>query len=165
MEDEAPPESLLPYDVWMEESLRHVVLKALGFAAGNGLPGKHHFYITFRTDIPGVTVPDRLREKYPHEMTIVLQHQFSNLHVDHAARSFGVSLSFGGIPANLSIPVDAVSAFADPSIQYALRFRVDAPEPAPQAAPPPEPPATDAEQPASDAPQVVSLDAFRKRRE
>ena len=163
-DDNTAQDSLLPYDVWMEESLRHVVIKALGFIRANGLPGKHHFYVTFRTDFPGVVIPARLREKYPQEMTIVLQHQFHDLVVDNAARYFGVTLSFGGVPSALTVPLDAVSAFVDPSIQYGLRFKVDMPEvpPVPEvAAPAPAPSA-----PAGDAtPQVVSLDAFRKRRE
>jgi hypothetical protein len=164
MEDDAQgsPDSLLPYDEWMEDSLRHVVVRALRFAANEGLPGNHHFYITFRTDYPGVVIPNRLREKYPEEMTIVLQHQFSDLYVDEAARVFGVTLSFGGIASPLTIMLDAVSGFVDPSIQYGLRFRVHAvePEAAPEAEPPP--PATP---PADATPQVVSLDAFRKRKD
>lgn len=169
MEDDTPgaPDSLLPYDEWMEDSLRHVVVRALRFAAHEGLPGNHHFYITFRTDYPGVVIPNRLREKYPHEMTIVLQHQFSDLYVDEPARLFGVTLSFGGIASPLTVPLDAVSGFVDPSIQYGLRFRVHQPaatEAEAEAAVAEEPPAEPA--PAADAtPQVVSLDAFRKRRD
>ncbi len=177
MEDESGPaaDSQLPYDSWMEESLRHVVIRALLHAAEFGLPGAHHFYITFRTDYPGVQIPSRLTQKYPQEMTIVLQHQFRDLVVDKEARRFGVTLSFGGVSAALSIPLDAVSAFVDPSIQYGLRFRVNMPEPAAQAAP--EPPAATvvekvgreklADKPAEaeTKPQVVSLDAFRKRRD
>jgi hypothetical protein len=171
MEDDgAVPESLLPYDQWMEDSLRHVVLTALGFVAANGLPGNHHFYVTFATRYPGVVIPARLLEKYPQEMTIVLQHQFEDLHVDRAARIFGVTLSFGGIASALTVPLEAVSAFVDPSIQYGLRFKVQMPEaPAAVAAAPKRGAETEAA-PAQDqadtvAPQVVSLDAFRKRRE
>lgn len=170
MEDDTngAPDSLLPYDEWMEDSLRHVVVRALRFAAHEGLPGNHHFYITFRTDYPGVAIPTRLREKYPEEMTIVLQHQFSDLYVDEPARVFGVTLSFGGIASPLTVPLDAVSGFVDPSIQYGLRFRV---HPVAAEAVPAVPPAA-AATPAADtpveaetAPQVVSLDAFRKRKE
>ena len=161
MEDDTPPpDSLLPYDEWMEESLRHVVVRAVRYAATVGLPGKHHFYITFRTDYPGTILPTRLREKYPQEMTIVLQHQFRDLIVDEAARTISVTLSFGGVSADLLVPLDAISAFVDPSIQYGLRFTVRMPEP--EAAPPaalPEPEKPDA------TPQVVSLDAFRKRKD
>ena len=92
MEDDTPPaDSLLPYDEWMEESLRHVIVRAVRHAATVGLPGKHHFYITFRTDYPGVTIPARLREKYPQEMTIVLQHQFRDLTADEATRAGSAS--------------------------------------------------------------------------
>ena len=163
MEDDgAPQDSLLPYDVWMEESLRYVVMRALTFAASYELPGKHHYYITFRTDFPGVTMPQRLREKYPQEMTIVLQHQFRDLHVDVPGRVFGVTLSFGGVASPLTVPLDAVSAFVDPSIQYGLRFKVEMPEMTPAPEPAPVPPPV----PAGEAgPQVVSLDAFRKRRD
>ncbi len=162
MEDDTnqAPDSLLPYDAWMEDSLRYVVLRALEHVLEHGLPGNHHFYITFRTDFPGVQLPSRLLQKYPQEMTIVLQHQYRDLVVDAASRSFGVTLSFGSVPAALTIPLAAVTAFVDPSIQYGLRFRVDLPEPAPQ----PEAAAAPAAD-AAPAPQVVSLDAFRKRRD
>ncbi len=163
MEDETgtAAESLLPYDEWMEESLRGVVLRAVNHAATEGLPGNHHFYITFRTDYPGVVLPARLLEKYPQEMTIVLQHQFRDLMADERTRLLGVTLSFGGVSSTLTIPLDAVTAFVDPSIQYGLRFRVKMPDapPAPEPEAAPEPPAEDT------APQVVSLDAFRKRRD
>ena len=154
----APPDSLMPYDRWMEDAMRQVVVSALSHAAAEGLPGQHHFYLTFRTDYPGVVIPARLRAKYPQEMTIVLQHQFDNLLVDEAGRSFSVSLSFGGVRSPLTVPLDAVSAFADPHVQFGLRFGVVAP-PAPVAAlAPPEPVS-------GDIPQVVSLDAFRRRKD
>ncbi len=79
---EQPPESLLPYDEWTEDALRHVMVQALHYAAEHGLPGGHHFYLTFRTDHPDTVVPARLRAQYPQEMTIVLQHQFWDLLVD-----------------------------------------------------------------------------------
>jgi hypothetical protein len=166
-DDEGPgpvPESLLPYGEWTEEALRHVVVRALEYAAANGLTGGHHFYVTFRTDFPGVSVPTRLSAQYPQEMTIVLQHQFWDLKVDEAEGRFSVALSFGGVPATLVIPFSAILAFADPQVQYGLRF-----------SPPPAPPqqealadaaeamAPDAEAPPAEAPQVVSLDAFRRR--
>jgi len=160
-----PPESLLPYDDWMEQSLRLVVLHALAHAQAQGLPGEHHFYITFRTDHPGVVIPPRLRAQYPQEMTIVLQHQFEQLTVDPEGALFSVRLSFGNVPATLAIPLAAVTGFADPYVRFALQFRPaatpqqDAPEPeaeAPAADEPPDP--TPAEEP-----QVVSLDAFRRR--
>src|ERR1035437_3450434 len=104
-----PPESLLPYDVWTEASLRLVVVRALQHAAEHGLPGEHHFYLTFRTDYPGVSLPPRLTAQYPQEMTIVLQHQFGDLGVDEAAGVLTVGLSFGGVPSMLRIPLAGVT--------------------------------------------------------
>ncbi|MGC8531986.1 MAG: SspB family protein [Acidiphilium sp.] len=163
-DDDVPMESLLPYDAWASEALRAVVLTALDHAAQHGLPGNHHFYVTFRTDYPGVTVPDRLRERYPTEMTIVLQHQYRDLWVDFAAKRFSVTLSFGGIPSTLEIPVEAVTGFADPEVQFGLQFIVTPPaiaasEPAPPSAPEVEP----SEAPEAGSAPVVSLDAFRRR--
>jgi hypothetical protein len=157
------PDSLLPYDQWMEEAMRGVVSRALAHVAAEGLPGKHHFYITFRTDYPGVVIPPRLLAKYPEEMTIVLQHQYDRLHVDDAAKFFGVSLSFGGILSPLTIPFAAISAFVDPHVQYGLRFNVSRPKQIP--APVPEPPQAAPVQTSEETPQVVSLDAFRRRRD
>ncbi len=121
-EAEAGPKSLLPYDAWMEDAMRQVVVRALTFAAREGLPGGHHFYVTFQTDHPGVAIPKRLLAQYPQEMTIVLQHQFWDLKVDEAERIVSVGLSFGGVPSQLVVPFDAISAFADPEVQYGLRF-------------------------------------------
>src|SRR5688572_10054317 len=100
----APTESLLPYAQWTEEALRAVVQDALIHVGKHGLPGDHHFYLTFRTDHPGVSIPGHLRARYPKEMTIVLQHRFWDLAVDKAADSFSVGLSFGGVPSMLSVP-------------------------------------------------------------
>ena len=90
-------------------------------AARDGLPGDHHFYVSFRTDRPGVVIPARLLAQYPHEMTIVLQHQFWDLGVDEASGSFSVGLSFGGIPSTLTVPLRHLTAFADPHVQFGLR--------------------------------------------
>jgi hypothetical protein len=160
--DNQLPESLLPYDEWTETALRQVMLRALQYAAEHGLPGEHHFYLTFRTDFPGVLLPTRLKAQYPREMTIVLQHQFWDLAVDEAAGLLSVGLSFGGVPSTLSIPLAAVSAFADPYVRYGLRFRVEVPpEPEPEALPEP---VAGPEAAAAPAPApVVSLDAFRRR--
>ncbi|MGE0225996.1 MAG: SspB family protein [Acetobacteraceae bacterium] len=178
MEDdrEQRPESLLPYEDWTEAALRQVAAQAIEFAAANGLPGGHHFYLTFRTDHPGVMIPQRLREQYPQEMTIVLQHQFWDLKLDRETRVMSVGLSFSGVPATLVIPLDAIVGFADPHIRYGLRFRPVIPEtprppvavPAPAAEQPDKPDqAEDSEADKADAPsdtpQVVSLDAFRRR--
>ena len=166
------PESLLPYDRWTEDCLRQVVVRALAHAGAEGMPGEHHFYITFRTDHPGVAIPARLRAQYPAEMTIVLQHQFWDLKVDPAAMLFSVGLSFGGVASTLRIPLSAMTAFADPFVQFGLRFRAEAvpapagllPHPAPKAVPEAVPDAApDIAAPAAEEPQVVSLDAFRRR--
>ena len=157
------PDSLLPYDTWAQEAMRGVAVRALEYAGQNGMPGEHHFYVSFRTDQPGVAIPARLKAQYPEEMTIVLQHQFWDLKVDEAAGLFSVGLSFGGVPSALVIPFAALTAFADPHAQFGLRFRAapeaaNAEEPEPELEPeaPPEP---------APKPQVVSLDAFRKRRD
>lgn len=191
----------LPYTSLVHAALRSLVQGALAHAASHGLPGEHHFYVTLRTDHPGVAIPARLKAQYPEEMTIVLQHQFWDLKVQDDA--FTVGLSFNGVPASLTVPFAAVTGFADPAMRgnpfaevalmldkdrgFALRLPAEgvapagydgqeapeasaeghqpaaaqdaAPTPADAAAPtaPAGPPADQA------APQVVSLDAFRKR--
>jgi len=172
MEDdkEQRPESLLPYEQWTETALRQVVAQAIAHVAVHGLPGNHHFYLTFRTDHPGVAIPPRLRAQYPQEMTIVLQHQFWDLKMDQEAGLISVGLSFGGVPATLVIPLDAVAGFADPHVSYGLRFQVALSDtsaekpvalvPTPEAASPAE--EARPEKPL-ETPQVVSLDAFRRR--
>lgn len=108
------------YDKLVEKSLKHVVIEALRIAADEGLPGEHHFYITFKTGHPNARVSAQLLNQYPEEMTIVLQHQFANLMV--GATYFEVDLSFGGIPQTLRIPYDAITYFADPYAKFALSF-------------------------------------------
>ncbi len=110
----------LRYDAMVEQALRNVVRRALSYAAERGLPGDHHFYISFRTNDPGVDIPAQLRSRYPNEMTIVLQHQFWGLDVGEEA--FGVTLSFSDVPERLTIPFSAISAFADPSVRFGLQF-------------------------------------------
>jgi len=163
-DQEQKPESLLPYDRWTEEALRQVVLRSLQYVIAHGLPGDHHFYLTFRTDHPGTVIPPRLRALYPQEMTVVLQHQFWDLRVDEEAGLVNVSLSFGGVPASLAIPVGSIVGFADPHVRYGLRFQPTFPEPVDEL-PEPEPEAEPAPgvEPSADQPQVVSLDAFRRR--
>jgi len=177
MEDdqEQRPESLLPYEEWIETALRQVVAQAISYVAVHGLPGGHHFYLTFRTDHPGVSIPARLRAQYPQEMTIVLQHQFWDLKLDKDAGVISVGLSFGGVPSTLVIPLEAVTSFADPQIRYGLRFHPVMPEtqggalaPATDLAPtqatdPDEATASAATEKPAEVPQVVSLDAFRRR--
>ena len=108
------------YDKLVEKSLKHVVIEALKIAADEGLPGEHHFYITFKTNHPNARVSAQLLNQYPEDMTIVLQHQFANLMV--GATYFEVDLSFGGIPQTLRIPYDAITYFADPHAKFALSF-------------------------------------------
>ncbi|MEG9505455.1 MAG: ClpXP protease specificity-enhancing factor SspB [Methylorubrum extorquens] len=113
-------EDLIRYDLLVQDALRGVVRKVLTDAAREGLSGEHHFYISFRTEAPGVRMSQRLREKYPQDMTIVLQHQFWDLGVTE--HSFEVGLSFSGVPERLLIPFDALSGFFDPSVQFGLKF-------------------------------------------
>ena len=115
-----PADSLIRYDLMVQEALRHVIKEALTLAANDGLPGEHHYYITFSTTHPGVEMPDSLRGQYPDEMTIVLQHQFWQLDVGET--KFSVTLSFSGIPQTLTVPYTAVTAFADPHVRFGLQF-------------------------------------------
>jgi hypothetical protein len=108
------------YDVLAQQALRGVVRTVLADAAKRGLPGEHHFKITFATTAPGVRLSDRMRAQYPEAMTIVLQHQFWDLTVDDDA--FEVGLSFGGITERLAVPFDAVTAFFDPAVQFGFQF-------------------------------------------
>ncbi len=164
MEDDQKqrPDSLLPYEKWIEQALRQVVAQAVEHVAAQGLPGGHHFYITFRTEYPGVELPQRVRAQYPKDMTIVLQHQFWDLAFNQETQAIQVGLSFGGVPSKLIIPLAAVVEFADPHIRYGLRFQASQ-EPPVQADPPPVEAAEPAQAKAEDAGQVVSLDAFRRR--
>ncbi len=176
------------YDILAQEALRGVVRTVLADAAKNGLPGEHHFKITFNTAAPGVRLSDRMRAQYPQSMTIVLQHQFWDLAVND--ESFEVGLSFGGVPERLAVPFEAITAFYDPAVQFGFQFEtieaaaergaagktaVEPPSPAavpaetgkpealpaPAAAKPQEPP------PAPDdggtGGEVVRLDRFRKK--
>ncbi len=162
----------LNYQALTEEALRGVVRQALSIAAERGLPGQHHFYLTFRTGYPGVQLADSLRERHPEEMTIVLQHQFWGLEVTE--RQFSVTLSFNGQHERLIVPLASVTAFVDPSVQFGLQFSV-ATAPSAAAAPvaalpakpatagaPPEPPAAADDPAAAEDGRVVALDAFRK---
>jgi uncharacterized protein len=161
-EQQTTVESLLPYEAWTQAALRHVVARALAHVSEHGLPGEHHFYITFRTDHPGVVIPPRLRAQYSREMTVVLQHQFWDLKMDEEAGLISVGLSFGGVPASLVIPLDALTAFADPAVRFGLGFEAVMEEDMP-AGPEAEVRDPDPAQPPQEGPQVVSLDAFRRR--
>jgi len=113
-------DDLIRYDLLVQDALRGVVRKVLTDAAQNGLMGEHHFYVSFRTEAPGVRISQALREKYPQDMTIVLQHQFWDLAVTEHA--FEVGLSFSVVPERLLVPFDALSGFFDPSVQFGLKF-------------------------------------------
>ncbi|HEY2891822.1 MAG TPA: ClpXP protease specificity-enhancing factor SspB [Dongiaceae bacterium] len=159
-------ESWLRYDRMVEQALRGVVRKALSEAGQRGLPGEHHFYITFHTDRPGVGIADWLHQQYPQEMTIILQHQFWDLVVDEDR--FAITLSFGGRHERLTIPFSALTAFADPSVKFGLQFEANEDElqakpPAIKATKQIEPPASDDGGDERKGADVVALDAFRKK--
>lgn len=152
----------LRYDRMVEDALRSVVRRALIHVAEHGLPGNHHFYITFRTDHAAAEIPAALRERYPGEMTIVLQHQFDALEVTDEIVS--VTLSFNGAKERLTIPFAAVTTFADPSVNFALQFQpaADSESQRDTAAEPehePEPAPAIAEV----GGKIVALDQFRKK--
>ena len=126
MTDETP-ESLIPYDEIVQEALRDVVGRVLReVEKGGGLPGGHHFYITFKTRMPGVEIPKHLAQRFPDEMTIVIQHRFWDLKVnsDH----FTVGLSFGGVASTLRVPFAAVTDFVDPAVDFSLKFQASGAE-------------------------------------
>lgn len=166
MAKEVPPQDLMHYDAMVHDALRGVVKAALKRAAApGGLPGEHHFYITFKTDAPGVSGPEDLLSKYPEEMTIVLQHQYWDLAPGETF--FVVTLKFGGEPKKLSVPYAALTRFYDPSVQFLLTFE---PAPAVETAPVPKPSkpkvVETAKEPAAaegEEPKVISLDQFRKK--
>ncbi len=127
------PDSLIPYDEIVQEALRAVVGRVLGEIerGGSELPGNHHFYITFKTGAPGVSIPAHLRERFPDEMTIVLQNKFWDLEVREDG--FTVGLSFNQIPAKLEIPFAAITAFVDPAVDFGLQFQAAVSEMEPEA--------------------------------
>jgi uncharacterized protein len=166
------------YDVLARDALRGVLRKVLTDAASHGLPGEHHFFITFVSKADGVKISSRLLAQYPEEMTIILQHQFWDLTV--LEDRFEVGLSFGGIPERLIVPFSAIKSFLDPSVKFGLQFDTSdvaevAPEnlpaaPAPSAVSVPAPAAAEAaettEEPAAPnqgGAEVVRLDRFRKK--
>ncbi len=164
MSDEAP-DSLIPYDEIVQEALRAVVGRVLGevVASGGMLPGDHHFYITFKTGAPGVVIPPHLKERFPDEMTIVLQNKFWDLNVDED--SFSVGLSFNQIPTKLVIPFAAITAFVDPAVDFGLQFQAVASEPEPHDSAENDAPASDgsAGDKAEDGSNVVTVDFGRKK--
>ncbi|HTV26630.1 MAG TPA: ClpXP protease specificity-enhancing factor SspB [Xanthobacteraceae bacterium] len=114
------PEDFIRYDLLTQTALRGVMRTVLADVAKKGLPGEHHFKITFMTTAPGVRLPERVRAQYPQTMTIILQHQFWDLTVREEA--FDVGLAFSGIPERLTVPFEAVSAFFDPAVQFGFQF-------------------------------------------
>jgi uncharacterized protein len=165
------------YDVLARDALRGVLRRVLTDAAAHGLPGEHHFFITFLSEAEGVKLSPRLLAQYPEEMTVILQHQFWDLVVSEDR--FEVGLSFGGIPERLVVPFSAIKSFFDPSVQFGLQFEpsegsTDTPAtaasassaPSVLAAAEPEPaeePATDEPARPSEGAEVVRLDRFRKK--
>ena len=155
------PDSLIPYDEIVQEALRAVVGRVLGSVAETGaLPGAHHFYITFRTGAPGVDIPQRLSDRFPDEMTIVMQHRFWDLRVDD--EKFSVGLSFNQAPAKLVIPFSAVTGFHVPAVNFALQFQVQTESHGPQDHDEAENDHPLAE-PVEDGSNVVSVDFSRKK--
>lgn len=170
------------YDILAQEALRGVMRKVLSEVMRTGLPGNHHFFITFLTGAPGVRISTRLRERYPEQMTIVLQFQYWDLKVTESG--FEVGLSFSDIPEKLEIPFSAVRGFYDPSVNFELEFDVKPPEeedgddedvlvlepeqtpvtvaPAGKKEPASDKDGEDGGEPSKSA-EVVSLDAFRKK--
>ena len=172
-------QDLMGYEAMAQEALRGVVKAALKRAAApGGLPGQHHFYITFKTHAPGVTTPPELSDRYPDEMTIVLQHQYWDLAPGETF--FSITLKFGGQPKKLSVPYAAVTRFYDPSVQFLLQFESGGVEQTAQIGPPAEPQLLPTRSKKSspkvqsitpdetaeakpDEPNIVSLDQFRKK--
>jgi hypothetical protein len=169
------PEDLMRYDQLAQNALRGVVRDALRRVEKSGLPGEHHFYIAFNTKFPGVDIGERMAQRYPREMTIVIQHQYENLLVREDR--FEVELSFDNIPEKLVIPFNAVKGFLDPAVQFGLQFEVVNVESASDSdkktvkpsvtklKPVDDEPESVEPEPAEDkdAPKVVSLDSFRKK--
>jgi len=164
------------YDVLARDALRGVLRRVLADAAEHGLPGEHHFFITFLSTAEGVKLSPRLLAQYPEEMTVILQHQFWDLVVSEDR--FEVGLSFGGVPERVVVPFSAIKSFFDPSVQFGLQFesqdtlaetrpsdRAAAPAPAAPPSALPAPPTEGASEPAKsgEGAEVVRLDRFRKK--
>ena len=159
--DKNNKEEAFRYDKMVEKALRGVVAQALREVVENGLTDDHHFYITFFTDHAGVKLPGYLKERYPGEMTIVLQHQFYDLEV--ADDKFSVMLSFNNVPERLTIPLSAVTIFADPSVNFALQFQPLAEEDDEEIHFEAEELELDKDDKHKKKGEVVSLDQFRKK--
>lgn len=155
------PETI-DYAELVQDALRGAVRRVLEQVAEHGLPGEHHLFIGFRTAYPGVEVPRFLRDQYPEEVTIILQHQFWGLEVSPEA--FSLLLSFGGSRQRVMVPFAALTTFADPSVDFGLRFDARLPgEAAPSSQPPDPEPAPPPERPAPRADGVIPFDPSRRR--
>jgi hypothetical protein len=160
-------DELLPYPQLIDQAMRDVVRETLKRVSSSGLPGDHHFYISYSTTHPGVRMSEQLRARYPKEITIVMQHQFWDFHVED--QRFHVTLSFGGIPEKLTVPFSALINFADPSVKFGLQFQqavvFDSENSnSPQLALEELTPITlESENDEPDAEKVISLEAFRKK--
>lgn len=163
---------LIRYDVLARDALRGVLRRVLSDAAEHGLPGEHHFFITFISKAEGVKLSPRLLAQYPEEMTVILQHQFWDLVVTEDR--FEVGLSFNGIPERLVVPFSAIKSFFDPSVQFGLQFEpteaaaetpasTSAPAAVPAIAPAPEADVESEPSKPSEGAEVVRLDRFRKK--
>jgi len=157
-------EDLIQYPILIDQAMRGMVRDVLKRVQVTGLPGEHHFYISYSTTFPGVKMSDTLRNRYPKEITIVLQHQFWDFKIDE--QQFQVTLSFGGVPEKLVVPFAALTAFADPSIKFGLQFQPGelpentsaTPDSALQEVINFSPPETD-----ENSAEIISLDSFRKK--
>lgn len=174
-----PGDGSLRFDLMIDGALRSVVRQAISHVVTHGLPGTHHFYLTFRTGQDGVEIPNALRAAHPDEMTIVLQNQFWDLRADEEA--FEVTLSFNRIHHRLRVPFAALTSFADPSVQFGLQFQAETARPedgadlpadgesdpaaaaGEQPAETPDPPAADDAAPEAEGQKIVTLDMFRKK--
>lgn len=165
-------DNLLDYGRLIDEAMHNIVKKALVLVATHGLPGEHHFYISFLTDSPGVMIGEELKKKYPDEMTIVVQHQYWDLEIEEDR--FSIVLSFDNVKQNLTVPFDSITSFADPSVRFGLQFRRSGSEETEEDSKPTPPgggkgskskasnksPKT---QESSNSNNVVTLDSFRKK--
>ena len=162
MAEETPPVDEMHYEQLAQDALRGVIRSALERAAlPDGIPGAHHFYVTFQTRAPGVSVPPDILAKYPEEMTVILQHQYWDLKVEPTR--FSVMLKFGGMPKVLSMPYAAVTRFYDPSVQFLLQFEAPATIEEVVAETSDADPERTLPSGDDDGPKVVSLDQFRKK--
>ncbi len=150
----------IDYGKLMHHAMRGLIQTVLEDVKQNGLPGEHHFFITFDTGHPDARLADWLKERYPEEMTVVMQHQYDDLEVTD--EGFSITLSFGDAPEPLYIPYDSIETFVDPSVEFGLRFESQDTEDDDGPEPPEDTPDGDGPEPEHKDAEVVSLDRFRK---